>query len=50
MNVSYPALTSFLPTLHVANGARCDCPKSVGVIAKEYLFYSRERWSFGKAH
>jgi hypothetical protein len=26
----------------VANGDRCDCPTSVDVIAKEYLFYSRE--------
>jgi hypothetical protein len=48
--VSYPALTRFLPALQVANGGRCDSPKSVGVIAKEYLFCSRERWSFGKAH
>jgi hypothetical protein len=28
---------------------RCDCPTSVGVIAKEYLFCSRESWSYGKA-
>jgi hypothetical protein len=33
----------------VANGDRCDCPTSVGVIAKEYLFCSRENWSYGKA-
>jgi hypothetical protein len=50
MKVSYPALISFVPTLQVANGARCDCPKGVGVIAKEYLFCSKEMWSFGKAH
>jgi hypothetical protein len=50
MKVSYPALTSFLPALQVANDAWCDCPKSEGVIAKEYMFCSRERWSFGKAH
>jgi hypothetical protein len=50
MKVSYPAVTSFLPALQVANGVRCDCPKSMGVIAKEYMFCSRERWSFGKAH
>jgi hypothetical protein len=53
-NTSYeascPALTRFLPALQVANGGRCDNPKSVGVTAKEYLFCSRERWSFGKAH
>jgi hypothetical protein len=47
---SYPALTRFLLALQVANSGRCDSPKSVGVIAKGYLFYSRERWSFGKAH
>jgi hypothetical protein len=40
--VSYLALTRF-------NG-RCDSPKSVGVFAKEYLFCSIERWSFGKVH
>jgi hypothetical protein len=32
------------------NGGQCDNPKSVGVIAKEYLFCSRERWGFEKAH
>jgi hypothetical protein len=42
MKASYPALTRFLPTLHVANDAWCDYPKSVGVIAKEDLFCSRE--------
>jgi hypothetical protein len=42
MKASYPALTRFLPALQVTNGGRCDCPKSVGVIAKEDLFYSRE--------
>jgi hypothetical protein len=47
---SYPALTRFLPALQVANGGRCDSPKNVGVIAKEYLFCSREMWSFGKSH
>jgi hypothetical protein len=46
---SYPALTTFLPVLQVANGDRCDCPTSVGVIPKEYLFCSRENWSYGKA-
>jgi hypothetical protein len=46
---SYPALTRFLPALQVANGDRCDCPTRVGVIAKEYLFCSRESWSYGKA-
>jgi hypothetical protein len=50
MKVSYPALTSFLPALQVENGGQCDCPKSVGVIAKEYLFCLRERWSFVKVH
>jgi hypothetical protein len=45
----YLTLTTFLPTLQVANGDRCDCPTSVGVIAKEYLFCSRESWSSGKA-
>jgi hypothetical protein len=47
---SYPALTRFLPALQVAKGGQCDSPKSAGVIAKEYLFCSRERLSFGKAH
>jgi hypothetical protein len=47
---SYPALTRFLPSLQMANGGRCDSPKSVGVIAMEYLFCSREMWSFGKNH
>jgi hypothetical protein len=42
MKESYPALTRFLPSLQVANSGRCDCPKSVGVIAKENLFCSRE--------
>jgi hypothetical protein len=46
---SYPSLIRFLPAPQVANGDRCDCPTSVGVIAKEYLFFSRESWSFGKA-
>jgi hypothetical protein len=50
MKVSYPTLTGFLPALQVANGGRCDCPKSVGVIANEYMFCSKERWSFGKVH
>jgi hypothetical protein len=35
MKISYSALTSFLPALQVANGAWCDCPKSVGVIVKD---------------
>jgi len=39
---SYPALTRFLPALQVADGGRCDNTSSVGVIAKEYLFCSRE--------
>jgi hypothetical protein len=34
MKVSYPALTSFLPALQVANDARYDCTKSVGVISR----------------
>jgi hypothetical protein len=34
----YPTLTRILSTLQVENGGRCDSPKSVGVIAKEYLF------------
>jgi hypothetical protein len=50
MKVPYPALTRFLPALQVANGGQCDCPKSMGAIVKEYLFSSRERWSFGKTH
>jgi hypothetical protein len=45
----YPVLTRLLPALQVANGDRCDCPSSVGVIAKEYLFYSRKIWSSRKA-
>ncbi len=44
---SYPALTRFLPALQVADGGRCDNTSSVGVIAREYLFCSRERWSLG---
>jgi hypothetical protein len=43
MKASYPALTRFLPSLQVANGGRCDCPKTVGVIAKDCLFCSREK-------
>src|SRR5437763_9573151 len=39
---SYPALTRFLPALQVANGGRCDNTSSMGVIAREYLFCSRE--------
>jgi hypothetical protein len=35
--------------MQVANDDRCDCPTSVGVIAKEYTFCSRESWSSGKA-
>ena len=38
---SYP-LTRFLPALQVADGGRCDNTSSVGVIAREYLFCSRE--------
>jgi hypothetical protein len=38
----------FLPALQVVNGDRCDCPTSVGMIAKEYLFCSRESWSSGE--
>jgi hypothetical protein len=37
MKVSYPALTRFLPTLQVANGGRCDYPKSVGVVTPRPL-------------
>jgi hypothetical protein len=50
MKASDPDLTSFLPALQVENGGWCDYPKSVGVMAKEYLFCSREWWSFGKTH
>jgi hypothetical protein len=43
MKASYPALISFLSSLQVASGGWCDCPKSVGVIAKKYMFCSREK-------
>jgi hypothetical protein len=43
MKASYPALTRFLPAQQVANGGWCDCPKNVGVIAMDYLLFSREK-------
>jgi hypothetical protein len=43
MKASYPVLTRFLPELQVTNDDWCDCSKSVGVIAKDYLFCSREK-------
>jgi hypothetical protein len=42
MKASYPALTRFLPALQVASGGRCDCSRSVGVIAKDDMLCSRE--------
>jgi hypothetical protein len=43
-----PLLQGSYPALQVANGDRCDYPTSVGVIAKEYMFCSRESWSYEK--
>jgi hypothetical protein len=46
--VSYPALTSVLPALQVANGDRYDNTKRVGVIAK-VTYSAREKVELGKA-
>jgi hypothetical protein len=46
--VSYPALTSVLPALQVANGDQHDNTKRVGVIAQGTCS-AREKVELGKA-
>jgi hypothetical protein len=48
MKVSYPALISFVPTLQVANGARCDCPKGVGLLQRSTCFARKKCGALGR--